>query len=115
MATLTLAPERPVVRIVLQMALIAFRGQLDLVRHGFAMAGLAHDALVRPLQIEVRLPVVIEFPRLPIDDVVARLAGAAQPPLVRIVFLVTRYALHFRVFEIAGTVTLFAGQGRVRP
>lgn len=65
-------------------------------------------------QWKIRLHIMVELPRLPIDRGVASVALIAQTAAVRIVITVTRHTVVFRVTERWGCVALIAGDIRMR-
>lgn len=84
--------------------------QLDLVRHGRAVAILATHLAMLPGQRVVSLRVVIEFPSRPLDRVVTRRAVGTVTAFVNVLLLVARTADGIGVEEGRGRVALYAGE-----
>lgn len=100
MTTFTLTAKLAEMHILVFMTTDTGTGQRNLARHGLCMARTAFKALVLAVQSEMRLPVMIEAPLLPVAGVVAGLALRTEVQLVRVVLTVARNAFRLCVLEL---------------
>ena len=63
MTALAVATKTPVVDIILAMATVAAGCNREPVAHRVAVTGLALDALMPPIQPEIRAGIMVEFPQ----------------------------------------------------
>lgn len=99
-------------RVVLPMARIAIRGQLDPDDVPRNVADLAIETAVRARQREARLGIVIKAPSLPTVRIVAQRAVRPQPPLMMAI-PVAGAAAHRRSLEQQGAMALLTRHDRV--
>jgi len=92
MAAITLLAETAVVRIITAVTGAAGLVQLDLARHGLAMAALAMDLGMSAVELVIGILIVIEAPHPPAVRIVAGGAFAAEGSLMLVVFLVAGIA-----------------------
>ena len=85
MTTLALPAETAVMHIVPIVTTAATPSQTDLAAHRPFVTGLAGESQVTTIELEVALPVVIEYPCLPVTRVVTQPALRSQGAFVRIV------------------------------
>ncbi len=101
--------------VVSAVAITADTGLADPASCRPCVAGLAFQILVRTIQFERRLQVVIKAPEGPAVGVVAALTFWSQALLVRIVIRMTVRARTGRALECTRYMTFFAGHHGVLP
>jgi hypothetical protein len=99
--------------IVFCVATDAAAREFNAIRHGRAVALLAGEVDVRPVQLERGLGIVVEAPALPAVRVVAVLAARAEAPEMHVLDGVTREAIAWCVLEARRRVALLASGDRV--
>lgn len=121
MALLALLAECAIVHVVASMTTRADPRQGGLLIGRRAVTGVAVELSMRAVEGELRAPIVVEVPDLPVPRVVARLALRSEPALMDVVPLVAGDALALRVTESLGGMALlacdrsvFADQGKAR-
>jgi len=115
MATPAIRAELSVMNIICAMTVAAAAAEARHRGKRLAMAAIATDNVVRAVQRELRLQIVIELPLQPVNRVVARGALVLEATVVRIVFAVTIHTLFWRILEYVRFVTRIAFLAAVLP
>ncbi len=107
-----------VMDVVQLMTVRAVTTQLRMGSQWSAMAGLAGNLRMRPVQDKARLQVVVEEPLLPVNRVVACRAVRAESAVVRVVCCMAVHALlrcvaeHMRIMAVAAVNVRVLAQER---
>jgi len=105
--------ETTVVGIITAVTGAAGLVQLDLARHGLAMAALAMDLGVGAVELVIGILIVIEAPHPPAVRIVASGAFAAKGLFMHVVFFVAGIAGVGIHLVVAGQMAFLAGYRRV--
>ena len=112
-ATAVLAEGAPV-DVIPSMALGTLGRERDLVGHAFGVAGNALQARVGTIQVEIRLPVVIKGPQLPVVRGVTGGASGSKAALVRVILGMAVVAAGSGALIVRRDVARLAGHHRVQ-